>query len=346
VSLHTLNPLADSRWADLVARDPRASAFHEPGWLEALARTYGYEPFVITSASPGKALRNGMVLCRVSSWLTRNRLVSLPFSDHCDPLVEDPRDLTTFVEFLKQETTSQRGRYLELRPAYDLAGTNTELAESRSYCWHVLDLTPSLQEIFENFHPDSIQRKIRRAEREGLGYETGCSASLQAEFYGLLQKTRRRHGLLPQPRAWFRNLSECLGPKLDIHVARKGKIAIAALLTIRGRSAVVYKYGCSDERYHPLGGMPLLFWKLVGESKRNGASQIDLGRSDLDGRGLITFKNRLGAKPRSLKYYRFPKVAPPAQSGVMGPHLMRWVMPLLPDPLAATLGGMLYKHMG
>ena len=41
-----LDPLADARWDDLLERHPRASVFHSRGWLEALKRTYGYEPIV------------------------------------------------------------------------------------------------------------------------------------------------------------------------------------------------------------------------------------------------------------------------------------------------------------
>ncbi|MGC1628409.1 MAG: hypothetical protein WA735_16235, partial [Candidatus Acidiferrales bacterium] len=60
VGIHTLNPLEDSRWDDLVARHPRASAFHQRGWLQALARTYGYEPVVLTTSSPIAELKNGL----------------------------------------------------------------------------------------------------------------------------------------------------------------------------------------------------------------------------------------------------------------------------------------------
>jgi hypothetical protein len=44
VNIHTTNPLSDSHWDDLVARHPRASAFHQWGWLEALSRTSGEGP--------------------------------------------------------------------------------------------------------------------------------------------------------------------------------------------------------------------------------------------------------------------------------------------------------------
>ena len=91
-----------------------------------------------------------------------------------------------------------------------------------------------------------MQRKIKRAEREGLTYEEGQSDSLLAKFYQLLLFTRRRHGLPPQPVAWFRNLITCLGDKVKIRVASKDGCPVASMLTLRHKQVLVYKYGCSD----------------------------------------------------------------------------------------------------
>ncbi len=97
MSIHTIDPLSDRRWDDLVARHPNASAFHQRGWLEALARTYGYEPVVFTTSSPTAELKNGLVFCRVKSWLTGSRLVSLPFSDHCEPICDSTEEMKTLI---------------------------------------------------------------------------------------------------------------------------------------------------------------------------------------------------------------------------------------------------------
>ena len=95
---YVVDPLSDRRWEALVAEHPLASAFHEPGWLQALTRTYGYDFLVVTTAAPGEAMRNGIVLARVSSRWTGTRLVSLPFSDHCSPLVSNPEELARLLE--------------------------------------------------------------------------------------------------------------------------------------------------------------------------------------------------------------------------------------------------------
>jgi lipid II:glycine glycyltransferase (peptidoglycan interpeptide bridge formation enzyme) len=211
---------------------------------------------------------------------------------------------------------------------------------------HTLDLRPTLEQIFLSLHKDSTQRRIRRAEREGLGYETGRSKQLVEEFYSILVMTRKRHQVPPQPRAWFRNLLECMGDKLQIRLARKNGTPIAALLTLRHRSSVVYKYGCSDERFHHLAGMPFLFWKLIEESKASGVQEIDFGRSDLDNHGLITFKDRFGTTRKLITYLRYPQAATLKTTSRWGSQTIRQIFSIVPDALLPTVGRVLYRHIG
>jgi len=345
VNIYTTNPLSDSRWDDLVARHPLASAFHQRGWLEALSRTYGYQPLVLTSTSADKPLSDGIVLCRVSSWITGTRLVSLPFADHCDPLLNDFGEFCEFTNWLRAERECQRWKYVEIRPLSRIQDGDQGLQPSQSYCFHELDLAPGLEQIFRGLHKDSIQRRIQRAEREGLVYEAGRAESLLDEFYRLLLITRRRHHLPPQPQTWFKNLVKCMGDSIQIRVARKDSTPIAAMLTLRHRSSVIYKYGCSDKKFHNLGGMPFLFWKLIEESKASGAAKIDFGRSDLDQESLITFKDKFGATRKLLNYYRYPKATEEKSAG-WGEHAIRQFFSVLPDAVSSTAGRILYRHMG
>jgi CelD/BcsL family acetyltransferase involved in cellulose biosynthesis len=329
-----------------VERHPNASVFHQRGWLEALARSYGYEPYVLTSAPFGQPLENGIVVCRVTSWMTGTRLVSLPFSDHCEPLLREGDGIEEFARWMRETCDRQRWRYVELRPLLgDYHGWDN-LQPSSSYWFHELDLRPNLDEIFARLHRNSFQRKVHRAEREQLCHEQGHSERLLTEFYGLLSRTRKRHQLFPQPRAWFRNLLECMGDKLQVRLARKGAAPIAGILTLRHGSNVVYKYGCSDERFHNLGGMPFLFWKLVEESKASGAEKIDFGRTDLSNTGLIAFKDRLGTKRKLLTYYRYAKTRKHGLSSLRDSRAIRQLFSFLPETVSSAAGRMLYRHLG
>lgn len=335
----------DSRWEEFANRHPQASVFHQQGWLRALSLTYDYVPFVLTSASADEPLTDGVVLCRVSSWITGTRLVSVPFADHCEPLVTVDSDFSAFSDYFQKECRDRKLSYVELRPLTHKLGCECSFKPASAYWVHTLDTRPCLHQIARQLHKNSFQRKIHRAQREGLSHEVGVSSPLLDDFCRLLLITRRRHQLLPQPRRWFENLIACMGDRVQIRVTSKNGIAVAAMLTLRHGSCVVYKYGCSDHRFHNLGGMAFLFWKLIEECRASGIERIDLGRSDMTNEGLIAFKDRLGAKRELVTYYRYAEgnTNPERTWGVPGlPRLLA----LIPDAVLSTAGRLIYRHIG
>jgi hypothetical protein len=342
--VYTLDPLSDSRWAEFIAHHNSTSVFHSQPWLEALQRTYGYTPVVYTTSPPASPLSNGIVLCKINSWLTGHRMVSLPFSDHCEPLLDSP-SAAAIVGALKNAVDAGTWKYVELRPTCDLPVRDGAIRSPASYL-HMLDLRPATDELLLRTHKNTVQRAIRRAEREGLGYESGNSERLLKAFYRLMLQTRRRHQLPPQPIQWFRNLVACLGNRLQIRVAFKNGNEIASILTVQHKNILTYKYGCSDTAFQNLGGTPFLFWKAIVEAKAARLTCMDFGRSDADNLGLIAFKERWGAKSSELVYLRWSQkqvqvVAKRRPSGVL-----KRMFAMMPDSVLQTTGRILYRHVG
>jgi lipid II:glycine glycyltransferase (peptidoglycan interpeptide bridge formation enzyme) len=206
-----------------------------------------------------------------------------------------------------------------------------------------MNIRENLGTIFRAFHKSCIQNKIRRAEKEGLEYEVGSSDQMLREFYRLLILTRRRHGLPPQPLAWFRNLRDCFAGSFRVRVAKKDGRPLASILTLQHKQSLVYKYGGSDARFHHLGPMPWLFWRAVQEAKEQSLHEFDLGRSDLTDHGLIAFKNHLGASAAALTNYRYPREA--ARVSFDGLTLRR-SCEYLPSSILRAAGTLLYRHVG
>jgi len=343
--VYETNPLSDPRWEALIKAHPRSSVFHSTNWLRALHTTYRYDPVVVTTSPPHAPMTNGIVLCWIASWLTGRRYVSLPFSDHCEPLVSNQGELDDLLLHMKQSVTSGKCKYLEIRPTSWEPGSETGLKRSVTYGFHSLDVRKSAQELFHNFHKDCVQRKIRRAERERLHYEAGSSEDLLYKFYGLLVRTRRRHYLPPQPLCWFRELVATFGADLKIRVASKDDLPIASILTLRHKKSMVYKYGCSDERFHKFGGMALLFWNTIQEAKEKGCELLEMGRSDSDNLGLISFKQRWGAVGTPLSYWTYP-YRPATNPSTRQKAALRRIIPLVPDLALETVGKWFYAHIG
>lgn len=157
--IYRIDPLEDSRWEALLTKHPDASVFHTRAWLEALLRTYGYRPFAYTTSAPGEPLHDGFVFCRVEDWFTGRRLVSLPFSDHCEPLIQHPQEMQTFVNSIRQESATGDWRYVEIRPEKWSARPVLSSQPNVTYALYRLNLKPELDVLFNNFHKNSIQRK-------------------------------------------------------------------------------------------------------------------------------------------------------------------------------------------
>ena len=346
MTIYEIDPIRDERWDELLHNHPDASIFHTRGWLEALQRTYGYQPVAFTFSPPGRPLTNAVPFCKIRSWLYGHRLVSLPFSDHSTPLVEHSEQLGSLLFCLREKLRSMKWSYIELRPTDSMGESCTAFRESQVFCLHKLDLRPGLDDIFRSFHKDCVQRKIRRAQREGLTCEEGGSEPLLDKFYQLLLKTRRKHGLPAQPIDWFRNLMACMGDRAKIRVASKNGRPIASILTLRHKQVLVYKYGCSDRRFSNMGGTQLLLWNAIQEAKQNQLSEFDMGRSDCDNPGILVFKDRWGAARTTLTYLRYParESSRILRRGQIS--IGKYVWSRVPSSMLAGAGRMLYKYMG
>jgi len=92
--------------------------------------------------------------------------------------------------------------------------------------------------------------------------------------------------------------------------------------------------------------MVLLTWRTIQEAMDKRAVELDLGRSDHDTPGLITFKDRWGASRCGLTYYTYPERASRLSTNGIFMTAARRLVTAVPDSLYATLGGLLYRHVG
>ena len=343
MAAYTLDPLTDARWPAFLARHPAASMFHTPGWLAALRRSYGYEPLVMTTCAPGRELTDGVAFCRVGSRLTGRRLVSLPFSDHCEPLADSESGLNDLLGAVGSWQAGLGCGHAELRPLHVAPTPAAGFGPSDAFFMHELELRGSAAEILRGFAKDSIQRKIRRAEREDLVCDEGRSEKLIGAFYALQLLTRRRHGFRRSRCNGSRSCPE-LGEDLKFRIAFRGGAPIAGIVTLRYKQTMIYKYGSSDAAHHNTGALQLLFWNAIRESLDGGLERFDFGRSDLDNEGLAVFKDRWGRNPLPAVVLAQPACLRGSRASLIRP-LAQEVFSRIPDRLLTLSGRLLYKHL-
>ena len=273
----------------------------------------------------------------------------MPFSDHCEPLCDSGEELERLVQHLLIERELHRYKYLQIRPVseyFGKTGGRNGWLPAEEYFLHTLDLKPSLSELFGTFDKDSVQRRIQRAERAGITENCGRTEALLREFYRLFVLTRNRQGVPPTPYQWFCNLVAGLGKSLEIRVAYKGDRPIAAILTLRFREVIYYKYGCSDGRFNAYGATPWLFWQAITSAKSSGATQFDFGRTEKNNPGLLAFKNHWVAHPQRIVYWQYPAPSRHGSTESWNWKFAKGLFTVMPSRLNVVMGNFLYRHFG
>jgi len=262
-----------------------------------LAETYGFQP-VWQSAQAAL-----LPLMEVDSWLTGRRGVGLPFTDNCAPLGDAGTDFQRLFEGAVELGRKRGWKAVEVRGGRKfLAGAPASLA----FYGHSLDLAAGEQRLFENLD-GSARQAVRKAEKAGLTVEVSQSAEALRGFYGLQCQTRKRHGLPPQPLAFFLNIQRLILSQNQgvIVLASEGaeKIAGAVFFFLGGRA--IYKYGASDLRRQHLRPNHLVMWTAMKWLAHSGCTTLHLGKTSRANEGLRRFKLNLGAQEEPIEYVKF-----------------------------------------
>jgi lipid II:glycine glycyltransferase (peptidoglycan interpeptide bridge formation enzyme) len=349
--LTLIDPLSDPRWDTFVHHHPHSSVFHTSAWARVLVETYGYTPRYYTLQTADGTIQAAWPTMLVTSPLTGTRLVSLPFCDHCHPLITNQEQAEQLLAAIIADQEQVGASYLEVRgwPTAALP-LPTHLTPTNYYCHHVTLLETTPTALFERLGR-STRQNIRKAERSGVRIRFAETRSDLERFYTLNLLLRRRHGMLPQPFAFFaaidrHMLQRSLG---FILLAELGSQPVAAILGLTHHDTVTNKFAVSDHtywRYHP---NYLLYWKSIEWSHQHGFRRYDLGRCSKEDTGLECFKQQWKPMVRSeLPYYYYPAPAGlnVAQPSGMKKRLLSTFAHTAPRLVFELAGKLLYRHLG
>jgi CelD/BcsL family acetyltransferase involved in cellulose biosynthesis len=341
----TLDPLADERWADLVERAPDATMFHHPAWLRLLRDSYRYELTACCVDGSDGTLVAGLPIAEVASRLTGRRLVALPFSDLCPPLVA-PGPAPGAGPALAGALDTLRRRH---GVALEVRGTGGALEGAPPgdrFHHHLLALEPDVAAVERRFAKPQVARGVRRALREGLTTELRTDKAALESFYVLHTGTRRRLGVPTQPRRFIRGFEALFDQGLGfVLLVHRGDRPVAAAVFLTFRDVLTYKYGASDERFLAARPNNLLFMEAIRWGCEHGMRTLDFGRTHWHQEGLRAFKLAWGAEERELRYRNLGGATAPGRSA----QIERWLGAAIrrSPPLAGrVIGEVLYRHAG
>src|SRR5216683_194891 len=161
ITVECVDPTNDPRWLALLHQSS-AGLFHSPPWLRALSEAYGFTVRAYCATDAAGEPVGGLAFCEIADALGR-RLVSVPFSDVCDPLVSSPEAWNALFARLQAHGAPIHLRCLD----QGTAGADERLAVTKRARWHTLSLRGAPEALWDRL-VGSTQRAIRRAEREGV----------------------------------------------------------------------------------------------------------------------------------------------------------------------------------
>lgn len=336
-TVQIVDPLAVANWDALVMALPGHSFFHSAAWVRTLEESYGYKPMYFAKVENG-GLRALLPVMEVDSWLTGKRGVSLPFSDVCEGLGEVGELFDEAVKVGEERAW----KYLEVRGPLRTAAPTSEI-----FFGHTLELSKNEERIFASFDP-AVRRAIRKAEKAGVKVEISRSLDGVKEFYELHCRTRKKHGVPPQPFSFFANFHRnVIAHNLGfVAIARLEGRAIAANVFVHFGTKAIYKYGASDENFQNFRPANLAMWYGVQWYARAGLDRLDFGRTEKANEGLRRFKLGWGAVEHSIEYFKYDPGAQRFVSGKGESSLMRErILKRIPIPIARIIGSVLYRHV-
>ena len=285
-----------------------------------------------------------MPVMEVNSFLTGKRGVSLPFTDHCQPILSDKTDFQEIIDDLITYGKKAGWKYIEWRggEAYF-----QDMTPSSFYYGHTLDLTDNEQDLLSSFR-SSTKRNIKKATRENVNVEILNSLESIKEFYQLNCMKRKRHGLPPQPFLFFKEIFDHVISKDHglVVLATHGKKAIAGAVYFHFGEKAIYKYGASDKNYQHLRANNLVMWEAIRWCTENGFKSFSFGRTEPENEGLLQFKRGWGTQEETINYYKYDLAKAEFVNDPRGFRTSYNFLKKLPSPILNLAGTLLYKHVG
>ena len=339
---HDAVRILDAGAAEMPAGHAMASLFTSPSWIEALRATYGFDIRASALVEDGRA--GSAILFSMIEDLRGRRVLSLPFSDYCDPLVDDPATWRRLTAPLLELGAPVRLRCLH----NELPLADPRFARTGTALWHAADLTRPEDAMWAALESQARQN-VRRAERGGVVVREGHGLDDLRSFHRMHAHVRKsKYRLLAQPFGFFESLHAAFAPdgRLVVMLAEADGVPIAGILFLIHGDTLYYKFNASLEL--ALRPNDLLAWSGMRMGRRLGLARLDFGLSDTAQPGLVRYKRKFATFEREIALlqwtpegYRQPVAD---QAGrVLGRLTRLMTDPRVPDDLSLAAGDDLYR---
>ena len=349
-----VDPAEDSCWDSFVEHHPFGLICHLSGWKRVLEKTFGHIKgyYLALWDDANNDIRAALPVFEVRSWLTGNRLVSVPFASVCDPLISSSDEMRTLLESALDLSAKLGTSRIEIRTLSSSSFVQDHrFGVSCFYKHHYLLLDGEPEELEMTFHRTCVRQRIRRAANSGLDLKVCDSECDLRRFYQLHLMTRKRLGLPLQPYAFFQLLWREFASldRISLLLAERKGEAIAGLILLKFRDRVSAEFVATDASFRDVSPNHFLFWEAIKQAYRQGYNVFDFGRTWSQNIGLMDFKGHWGTRVVDLPEFHYPRRTSKgtANREEHTPYrAARSVCKNAPDNAQALIGSLLYRHLG
>lgn len=333
----------DIRWLDFVNHNEEAIIFHHPAWIQLISECYHHRPFILGVFDQHGQIRAGVPLVEVNSLLSGHRWVSLPYTDHCSPLYDDPKYLAYLIDFFLGVLFEGSVSNIELRWDYPIL---PDSYKTDKYVLSRLELCSQPELVAERID-HKYRRMPRVAQERGAYWQQGGSINDLEIFYRLHTITRQRLGMPVQPKKFFDLLWKYLiepGLGFFLHIYKDG-VCLSSAVFLHWKHTLIYKYSATGGLEKQLSPNDLLMWTAIQWGCEHGYSELDMGRTNKGQKGLRHFKRRWGSEEVPLFYTVFTNSLADYPDGEML-EILKAVISHSPPWVCRLAGEILYGHYG
>ena len=286
-----------ARMAAFVAGCADATAFHRPEWLDAVERACGHDVHVLIAETAGEIVAM-LPLNAVHSPLFGRALVSTGFAVD-GGVIGDRAQVPALAEAAVRLAARLSCPSLELRggPLPEGGGWHHK---TESHAGFVMPLAAD-----DDAQLTAIPRKQRAEVRKGLAnamtVRIGRDATDRAMHYAVYAESVRNLGTPVFPRALFDAVLDAFGDDADILTVLDGDRAVASVLSLYHRGAVMPYWGGGIADARRLRANDVMYYALMCHARARGCDRFDFGRSKTDS-GAYHFKRNWGFAPAPLAY--------------------------------------------
>lgn len=329
-----------------VAQHPESTPFHRLGWIEAVAAGTGNEAGALVMER-GEDLAGYLPLNLIHSPIFGRLLASTGFAVGGGVLLADGETCEALAEAVEILALSRACSAVELRGGALPAGRCGWSIRSDAHCGFIAPLSAD-----DEAQLLAIPRKQRAEVRKGLANDLEVTVGRGPEdrqaHYTVYARSVHALGTPVFPRALFERVLDLFGDDADILTVRHEGEAVASVLSLYHRGAVMPYWGGGTFAARRLRANDRMYFELMRHARARGCTHFDFGRSKTDS-GAYHFKRNWGFEPEPLSYASWTPLGASARdadprSAANSAKVALWRR--LPPQIADRLGPLIARGLG